>query len=245
MSINSERLILHNQKLDLALETANNFPLYEDLTELLDAQDQKIQQIESQLADTIISNKQLQEKTVTPDTETIEVIPDNGYYLSKVIVEGIDPADSIWEDFSITYNFPDGGTFNNRSTNGILNTGTLFTLDKDRWVTNMTCTGYYSSDIGTMCNFDPMTIYKYVSYSGEQSTTIGTNLLLILNKQVQSSKLGNLAIDSAYNKSAHENFLKWVIDGNNVSLTRNGALTSYDETSWSIKSVTIKGIVAK
>jgi hypothetical protein len=38
MSINSERLILHNQKLDLALETANNFPLYEDLTELLNIQ---------------------------------------------------------------------------------------------------------------------------------------------------------------------------------------------------------------
>lgn len=225
--------------------TVNPVNADEDLTALLNAQDQKIQQIESQLADTIISNKQLQEKTVTPDTETIEVIPDNGYYLSKVIVEGIDPADSIWEDFSITYNFPDGGIFNNRSTDGVLNTGTLFTLDKDRWVTNITCTGYYSSDSGTKCNFDPMTIYEYVSYTGERSTTIGTNLLLILNKKVQSSKLGNLSINSVYNKSVHENFLEWVIDGNNVSLTRNGALRSYDETSWSIKSITIKGIVAK
>ena len=39
MSINSERLTLHNEKLDKALETANNFPLYEDLTELLNIQD--------------------------------------------------------------------------------------------------------------------------------------------------------------------------------------------------------------
>ena len=103
MSINSERLTLHNEKLDKALETANNFPLQEDLVNLLTEQDEKIQRIEEQIANTIISNKQLQEKTVTPDTEPIEVVPDNGYYLSKVTVEGIDPADSIWESFSITY----------------------------------------------------------------------------------------------------------------------------------------------
>ena len=40
------------------------------------------------------SHGNLQEKTVTPGQEVIEVLPDDGYYLNKVIVEGIEQKKS-------------------------------------------------------------------------------------------------------------------------------------------------------
>lgn len=145
---------------------------------------------------------------------------------------------STWKTFSITYNFPDGGYWQGSPATKV-NTGTLFTTEKDLYINSITCVGYNNNEMGT---YYPLTYYWYSAYAGDYEYDAPIIPMLILNGVVQMSWLGNLTRDSAYNKSAKPQ-LEWVVDGNSVSMNRIDSISTYGTTNWGLAAVTLKGFI--